>query len=312
MSETGLRYLLEAFNAGSMRAAGDRLDIAASSISRQVTQLEEHFGVALIERGRRGIKLTEAGEIVIEHYRNQIADREALRARLEELRASRTGTVTLWMGEGFLGETFTDLINTFNRSNPEVRLNITIGPSREIARMVIDDQAHMGLVFQIPHDPKIHLRTAIAQPLMVVAPPDHPLARCDRVSLAQLREYPLCLAERSFRLRQILGEAEARSGLHLEPAITTNSIFVMLDAVRKGSALTVLPRLSVWSDLERGTLVSIPIADDRMENTSVCLILRAGRKLEGAPARFLAALERLLRRWSQTLPNPDCQLDRPR
>ncbi|WP_233124397.1 LysR family transcriptional regulator [Agrobacterium vaccinii] len=304
MSENGLRYLLEALNAGSMRAAGDRLNVAASSVSRQIAQLEEQHGIALIVKGRRGIKLTDAGEMVMEHYRNQMSDREALRAKLEDLRSVKTGSVTLSAGEGFLGETFTDLINSFNRDNPKVRLNINIGASQEIARMVADDEAHMGLVFQTPHDMKIQVRSAIAQPLMVIVPPDHPLARQDSVTITQLQDYPLCLSERSFRLRQILSEAEAHSGQRIEPAITTNSIFVMLEAVRAGVALTILPQLSVWSELRRGTMVSVPIADDMMEKTSVSLILRAGRKLEGAPARFLIALERLLRQWAQTIPRP--------
>ncbi|MRX51621.1 LysR family transcriptional regulator [Paracoccus sp. S-4012] len=298
-----MRYLLEALRAGSMRAAGDRLDVAASSISRQIAQLEEHYGAALVEKGRRGIRLTRAGEIVVEHYRNQLADREALHARLADLRAVRTGEVTLAVGEGFLGRSLTDMITRFRQDHPGIQLSIIVGTSQDIARMVAEDEAHLGLVFQIPHDPKLQVRNVIAQPLMVIAAPDHPLAEAAQVSIADLHDYPLCLMERSFRIRQILAEAEAGSGRYLAPAVTTNSIFMMLDLARTGGALTILPRLSVWSELQRGALVAIPIAGVEMERTSVSLILRAGRKLEGAPARFLAAQERLLRQWAQTQPD---------
>jgi DNA-binding transcriptional LysR family regulator len=304
MSETGLRYLLEALNAGSMRAAGDRLNVAASSISRQIAQLEDIYGIALIEKGRRGIKLTHAGEIVIDHYRNQIADREALRAKLEELRSVRTGRVVLAVGEGFLGATFTSLVNAFNRENPHVRLDITIGASQDIVRMITDDEAHMGLVFQTPHDMKIRVRSAIAQPLMAIALPDHPLAQQASVSIEQLRDWPLCLSQGNFRLRQILSAAETQSGHYLEPTITTNSIFVMREAVRSGAALTILPQLSVWSELQQGSMVSIPIAGDMMEDTTVSLILRSGRKLEGAPVRLLGALDAQLRQWNRPISRP--------
>lgn len=301
MSETGLRYLLEAVNAGSMRAAGDHLNVAPSSISRQVAQLEESYGLALIEKGRRGIKLTHAGEIVIDHYRNQLANREALRAQLEELRSVRSGHVVLAVGEGFLGTTFTNLIGDFNRANPQVRLELMIGTSQEIMRMVMDDEAHMGLVFQTPHDMKIRVRTVIDQPLMAIVGPTHPLAGQPSVTIEELKAHTLCLSPRHFRLRQILSAAETRRGSYLEPSITTNSIFVMREAVRSGTAVTILPQLSVWSELQDGTMISVPIAEDTMELTTVSLILRSGRQLEGAPVRLLNVIEAQLRQWKEPL-----------
>lgn len=301
MSETGLRYLLESVNAGSMRAAGDHLNVAPSSISRQVAQLEESYGVALIEKGRRGIRLTHAGEIVIDHYRNQLADREALRAKLEELRAVRSGHVVLALGEGFLGTTFTNLISDFNRANPQVRLELMIGTSQDIMRMVMDDEAHMGLVFQTPHDMKIRVRSVIDQPLTAIVSPDHPIARQQSVTIEDLKAHVLCLSPRHFRLRQILNAAETRRGCYLEPAITTNSIFVMREAVRSGTAVTILPQLTVWSELHDGSMVSVPIADDAMEMTTVSLILRSGRQLEGAPVRLLNVVEAQLRQWKEPM-----------
>ncbi|HWU02778.1 MAG TPA: LysR family transcriptional regulator [Novosphingobium sp.] len=299
MSDTGLRYLFEAFNAGSMRAASDRLNVAASSISRQIAQLEDTYGLALIEKGRRGIRLTHAGEIVIAHYRNQLADREALRAKLEELRAVRSGHVVLAVGEGFLGASFTQMIEGFSRSNPHIRLELLIGSSQDIVRMVMDDDAHIGLVFQAPHDMKLSVRQVIAQPLMAIVSPDHPLAGEASVTIRQLAGHPLCLAPHHFRLRQILGEAEARNATFLEPSITTGSIHVMREMAKSGAALTILPQVSLWKELEEGHLVSVAIADDEMEDTTISLVLRAGRQLEGAPGRLCKIIEAQLRQWSR-------------
>lgn len=301
MSETGLRYLLEALNAGSMRAASDRLNVAASSISRQIAQLEENYGLALIEKGRRGVRLTHAGEIVIAHYRNQVADREALRAKLEELRSVKSGHAVLAVGEGFLGSGFTDMIASFTTANPQIHLDLSVNSSQQIVRQVLDDEAHLGLVFQTPHDIKIHVRSVIAQPLMAIVAAGHPLAGQTSVSLSDLARYPLCLSPRHFGLRQILAGAELRHNTYLEPVITTNSIHMMRETVRRGAAVTILPQLSVWSELESGELASIAIADDAMEDATISLILRAGRQLEGAPARLLKMVEAQLRQWNRPL-----------
>jgi len=305
MSEAGMRYLFEALKAGSMRAAGDKLNVAASSISRQISQLEARLGVGLIEKGRRGICLTQAGQLVIDHYRNQLADREALQARLEDLRAVRSGTATLAVGEGFLGKSFTQMLGRFSRDNPEIELEIMTGSTQEIVRMVTEDEAHMGLVFQTPHDLKVRVRATIAQPLMAIMRPDHRFASFNWVSIADLASEALCLAPPSFRLRQILAVAETASNLHLEPVITTNSINVMQEAVRSGIALTILPQVSVWSELEEGSMISVPIENEGMQGASVSLILRSGRQLEGAPMRLLQKVEAQLQSWNRQFPAPE-------
>ncbi len=304
MSEAGMRYLLEALNAGSMRSASDRLNIAASSISRQISQLEQQLGLALIEKGRRGVKLTHAGEIVIEHYRNQLADREALNAKLGELRSVKVGQATIAVGEGFLGRSFNGLISQFARDNPQINLEILTGSSQEIVRMIVEDAAHVGLVFQTPHDLKLHVRSTAAQPLMAIVPPGHALAERPSVGIAELAEYPLCLPPVQFRIRQILAAAELRTGCHLEPVVTTNSIHVMQEMVRSGVALTVLPQVAVWSELDDGVVIGVPFDSDAVEETTVSLILRSGRQLEGAPIRILKMIEAQVRKWDRAAKAP--------
>lgn len=294
-----MRYLFEALSAGSMRAAGDRLNVAPSSISRQIAQLENHHGLALIEKGRRRVRLTHAGEIVITHYRNQLADREALRAKLEELRSVRSGQVSAAIGEGFAGQSFSRLVSQFARVNPLIRLEILTGSTQEILRMIADDEAHFGLVFSTPNDMKIHVRSVIAQPLMAIMRPDHHFAERPSVTIADLAQTPLVLPPASFRIRQILAGAEASSKIFLQPAITSNSIHVMQDMVRSGVALAVLPQISVWSELIEGSMVSVPIAHDTIEETTTSLVLRSGRQLEGAPLRMLKQIEAQLRQWNK-------------
>ncbi|WP_241657346.1 LysR family transcriptional regulator [Aurantiacibacter suaedae] len=298
MNEAGMRYLLEAYSAGSMRAAGDRLNIAPSSISRQIAQLEADFGLSLVEKGRRGIRLTHAGEIVVDHYRNQLADREALKSRLDDLRSVRTGNVTIAVGEGFLGQSFTSLISHFAEENPQISLDIRTGATQEILRQIADDEAHVGLVFQTPHDLKLQVRAAIAQPLMAIVRADHALAKRGSVTLEELCDQPLCLPPAHFRIRQILGSAESGRNRKIEPSICTNSIAVMLQSVKAGIACTILPEVSAWAELEAGEMVSIPIDDNGLEGTTVSLVLRSGRQLEGAPVKMLKRLEAQLRRWN--------------
>ena len=71
--EIRLRYLYEAARLGTMRAASEELNVATSSISRQIAALEKDLGMRLIEGGRRKIKLTEAGDAAFAYYREMRA-----------------------------------------------------------------------------------------------------------------------------------------------------------------------------------------------------------------------------------------------
>ncbi|NKC52356.1 LysR family transcriptional regulator [Ochrobactrum cytisi] len=102
-----VRFLFQAWRSGSMRAAADVLEVAPSSISRQIAQLEREVGNRLIEHGQREIRLTEAGQAVIEYYRTRQACVEALRGQLLDISTARSGQMQLALGEGFLGKRFT-------------------------------------------------------------------------------------------------------------------------------------------------------------------------------------------------------------
>ncbi|MXP29291.1 LysR family transcriptional regulator [Porphyrobacter algicida] len=298
MTDIALMYFYETAMLGTMRQASDKIGVAVSSISRQITQLEQQLGMPLIERGRRTIKVTPAGEVALEYYRTQQADREAFLNRLADLRGFRTGNVDLAVGEGFLGRSFTEIVEQFQRDNPRIELSIVSASTAEIVRMVLNDEAHIGLIFQSENEPKIRVRTSALQPLMVICSPTHPLAADDGVTLPALAEQSLCLPPKGFRIRQTLAAAELRFNVWLQPQLTTGSIHVMREIAKEGRAVTVLPPISVLSDLEEGSLVALPLMDADLEHTTIGLIHRLGRQLSGPPGRMLSLLEKRVRGWT--------------
>ena len=129
MWDNAFNYFYEAASLGSMRLASEKIGVAVSSISRQISQLETVMGVTLIERGRRSIRLTEAGQLVFDFHREQLADREGLLNRLQELREVKTGHIQLAIGEGFIGNAFARTIDQFQRRNPVSRSRSTVAPA---------------------------------------------------------------------------------------------------------------------------------------------------------------------------------------
>src|SRR5476651_2469243 len=168
-------YFFEAVRLGSVRAAADSLDVAPSAVSRHVAQLEQELNAPLMERHRRGVKPTEAGERVLEYYRQRMAQQEVLLDSLQSLRGLQSGSVVLSVGEGFI-EGLTASLTRFSTLYPKVDLQVNIGGSNDVIRQVVEDDSHIGLVFNPAGDPKIRAHVRRRQPVRVIVTQDHPLA----------------------------------------------------------------------------------------------------------------------------------------
>lgn len=291
MQELSLRYLHEAAKLGSMRAAADRLGVAVSSVSRQIGQLENEAGIALIEHGRRSVKLTEAGQLMVAYYCEHVAHREAFDLRLSDLKGLRTGQVKLVIGEGFVGEALSGVLARYAARHEGVQIDVHMAASsNEVTQLVVDDEAHLGLAFQSSDDPRIRVRATMRQPLVVAMRAGHPLARRASLGLADLAGQPLALPQSSFRTRQLLKVAEAAERVTLRPAITANSLVLLKDLLRAGDFVTLLPILAFGKEVTRGEFAAVPFESPMLRDTSVQLVSRLGRHLPPAAHRLLDML----------------------
>ncbi len=300
MTDLNLRYFFESAKLGSMRAAADKLGIAVSSISRQIAQLEAELGVALIEHGRRNIKLTEAGDLLLDYYGEQTAQREVLDQRLADLKGLRSGRIDLVIGEGFISQALSSVLSRFMSNHAGILMQVrVVASSNEVARLVVEDDAHLGLAFDAGSDPRARARVSIAQPLRAIVRPGHPLAARAQIRLADLVGQPVCLPENSLRTRQLIKLAEDRERVSLQPGLTANSVSLLRDMVLSTEYVTLLPVLAVAGEVASGELIAVPIDNPILECTRVNLLSRLGRQLAPAPTRLLSALETYLNKIAQ-------------
>lgn len=293
--EIRLRYLYEAARLGTMRAASEQLDVATSSISRQIAALEKDLGVPLIEGGRRKVKLTEAGEAACSYYRESRAHEEVFLSKLEELKSVRTGKIDLAVGEAFITDHFSEALQQFMRTYPGMTVRVKVSGTNDAVALVRDDEAHFGLIFDVPRDPKVRARLSFDQPLKVVVHPSHELAKRESVSLSELTKCSIGLPEDSFRIRQLVRAAEAADGVFLESELIANSMTLLKDFAKCGRGITVMPEFLAQEDLAAGKLKAIPTTNAVLNSTKISLITRAGRQMPMGVYRLLQRVEGYLR-----------------
>lgn len=280
-------YLYEAVMRGTIRAAAERLGIAPSAVSRQISILEDELGTTLIERHRSGVVPTEAGRLMIDYYRQHVAHRYDMLAKIDALRGLHSGSVTIICGEGFAENMITGPVHEFHREYPGIAIALEITGTTEIMRRVIEDEAEIGLVYYAPADAHIVSRRSARQPMFAIVGPNHPLRHASHTTLEELQEWPVALLKGIYGIRQIIEHAEREDRIRLQPALTTNLISVLASFVANDQGVTLLPPFAVAAALKEGLLHAVPIKNSALQNAEVQLITRAGRQLSPAANRFL-------------------------
>jgi DNA-binding transcriptional LysR family regulator len=298
-SDIRLLYLYESARLGTMNAASESLDVATSSVSRQISQLESELGLPLIEKGRRRIVVTEAGEAVCKYYRERLSHQETFLSHLEEMKKVRTGKIVLAVGEAFITQRFSDMLADFMQQYPGMEIRVATSNTTSVSAQVRDDQAHLGLIFDIPREPGISSRVTIPQPLRIIVNSEHHLRAASDVSLQSIQSESVGLPDSGYRIRQIIREAEQEEGVFLEPSLVTNSLHLLKDFVLSGRGISILPELVVKDCIKDGTLFALSSSNSVLLGTQTSLITRVGRQLPVGAYRLMTCVESYLRSWAK-------------
>lgn len=302
ISDGRLKYLYEAHRLGTMRAASEFFNIAPSSVSRQIAGFERELGLTLVEKGRHSVHLTEAGQILIEYYRERVGRHETLMSALDDLRGMRTGHVRVAVGQSLVNSLLAAVIERYRKEWPGVRVHVTEVATQQVAALISQDEVHFGLLLNPPSDSQLRDRFSFRLAFEAVVPATHPLASRALVTLRELMDYPLVLPTPNFRSRQLLEAIAIREHFALDPAVTVSSIHMLVSCIRADVGIGVLP--NIYLNQEPGTegLVSIPIDNEILSSFTVHAMTRLGRTLPHGAQVLLDMLGREIAARQQKTP----------
>jgi len=296
LDDRRVRYLYEAVMTGSVRAAADKMDLNPSVVSRQIAQLEVELASTLLERHGRGVRATESGQALVDYYRQHASNQDDVLAKLQEIRGLSRGHVDMVLGEGFVSDLMAEPLQDFWRRYPALTVTMNLAGTNEVLRLVAEDIAHIGLVYNPPETPGIRSRAAVRQPICAIVARGHPIATADRQPLLKhLCEYPVALMHGSYGTRQIVQLAEQMEKVRLAPKLITNSISVIKHFVRSDFGVSLLPAFSVSQEIEAGQLVAVPIDQPLLAKVEARIVTRLGRQLSPAANELLLQLMSTMR-----------------
>jgi len=286
-----LRIFAEAAREQSLRKAAEKLNLAPSSVSRQIAILERQIGTALFVRSAQGARLTYAGELMEEFCRTVLLNFDSLRYDLNDLKGQRRSLIKIAAVESIASTKPTKSLVRFQERFPTVSFMVHVMPASAVIEAVKSADVDIGASFCPDPDPLLVTLARTTEPVVAAAPPGHPIAGRESVSLADLQETAIALPETNFKVRQVLDSACSMAGITLAPVLTSNSFDVLKEFVRTGGGVAVMPQGTLPYDSDLGALKIIPVKDRNLSPTYIDFVALRNRRYSSILRKFIAEIQ---------------------
>ena len=235
-----LSYFVRVAEMGSFTRASIVLDIAQPALSRQVRLLEVELRQNLLIRNGRGITLTEAGKVLLEHSRGVLHQMERLREELSRVRGSLAGRVAVGLPPTLGRILAVPLTREFKARMPDATLAIVDGLSKTMQESLLTGQLDIALVYNALPTPGIELRPLLQDELLLVQGRLDQVTENGPVELADIADYPLIIPGRPNALRMHVETALLNISAQPRIAMEVNSVATILDLVADGVGCAIL------------------------------------------------------------------------
>lgn len=222
---------------GSFTAAGRALRIGQPTITRQVKELEEHFGVELFYRRGRKVHLTRTGQAVFEITRRLFSLELEARDVLNAAGGFQSGRLQI----GAVGPyDVTEMLARFHERYPDLSLSVRIANSQELLKGLLDFSTDIAVLAQMEPDRRFHTLLYSETPLVVFVNRGHPWTTRTSVHLKELADQKLILREAGSTTRRTLEAALAQGGVTIQPIMEIGSREAIWWAVVQGLGIGVV------------------------------------------------------------------------
>jgi LysR family nitrogen assimilation transcriptional regulator len=237
-----LSYFVRVAELGSFTRASIVLDIAQPALSRQVRLLEVELHQNLLVRNGRGITLTEAGRVLLEHSRGVLHQMERLREELSRVRGSLAGRVAIGLPPTLGRILAVPVTREFKRLMPEATLSIVDGLSKTMQESLLTGQLDIALLYNAFPSPGVELRPVLQDELLLVQGGGN---ADGAVELKDIPQYPLIIPRRPNAIRMHVETALLNIGVQPRIAMEVDSVATILDLVADGVGNAILSRHAV-------------------------------------------------------------------
>ncbi|REE81207.1 DNA-binding transcriptional LysR family regulator [Paenibacillus taihuensis] len=239
----------------SFTRAAEELGYAQSSVTIQIQKLEKAYGVQLFERYGRGLRLTSAGEALLPIV-NQMLD--LFQQSKERLTSPRGGSLTIGTIDSLASYYLPPFIGQLREFDSELAVRLLPDRESTIINHVKDGTVDIGFILESrPPEDTLSWINIREEKLALVAAPDHPFVKRDRIELEQLDGAEWILPEPTCNYRIMLERLTRKHKLKASIVLELGNPEAIKRCVKAGTGISLLPRMAVEEELQSGALVEL-------------------------------------------------------
>lgn len=272
----------------SFRRAAERLHLSQPAVSQQIQALEAQLGVALFDRGKGRVRLTEAGRALLPFARKGARLAEEAMAALDIARGETAGTLRIGASLTVAQYILPRMLGAFRELHPRVELSLVSGNTENILAAVGGGAIDLGIIEGPASSREVFRQRILEDRMVLIVGRKYPWPPKAPVPLRALTQVPLLMRERGSGSRHVVELALRRAGLRLKDlhvAMDLDSIVAIISAVEAGLGAGFVSEWAIQKELRLSTVRVIPVKDLDIRR-DMTLIRRFGPIPEGPAGAF--------------------------
>jgi molybdate transport repressor ModE-like protein len=240
------RHVVEA---GSITQGAARANLALAAASTRIRNMEDAIGAPLLIRNRQGVTPTQAGRTLLQHARTILAQAERLREDLGAYSGGFFSQVRILSNTNALTEFLPDVLSPFLAAHPHVSVDLEERLSDEIVGLIGEGVGDIGIVAGTVDTSRLVTFPFRSDRFVLVVSRDHPLARREKASFADVLDYDFVGLDRASALQRFLADKASRIGRPLKLRVQLRSFDGVCRLVERNAGIGIVPETTVrWAE----------------------------------------------------------------
>lgn len=281
-----LKYFMKVSEKLNFSEASRELFITQSTLSQQISKLEQELDIHLFERNSHEVTLTEAGKYLKKYAEKAIFSVDACVQQIEDLKNLLTGELNIGVTFSF-NSIAHETVMAFLKKYPKVKLDIYYRPMVELMELLKQRKLDIVLAFKPSvSDPKIESRLLFNNHLAAIARDGHPITRLESIDLDILNNYSIILPSSGLQARNVLESILKRREMKIHASVEINNVNQLLNIVRESNYITILSESTIYHETGLKS-VRLNCADNTMDG---CIHILRNCYLKRAAQEFTKML----------------------
>ncbi len=280
-----LETFLEVARLSSFSRAAEKRFRTQPAISSQIRSLEEEVGAKLLDRSGGKVSITASGKIFQKYAEDALDSRKAAIIAIAETERVPRGEIIVGANEGTCLHVLPEVFAEFKKQYPDVAVNVKRADYGKVLESVIDNTVDFGVVSLPVTDNRLTVVLIHRDELVVIAPPQHPLAKLKAVTLADVTQYPLVVPKAGHTrdsLENLFNERRLKARYSME--LDSSELLKRFVAVDVGVGF--IARSNVIEDVKADVLRAMSISDAQIRR-DLALVFRKDKALSRAALAFI-------------------------